>query len=436
MRRTVYVIMVICTLLTFSGCKKSDDSDAPETTVAPTTTTPPTTTNTDTETSTVTLETNSDFLLEATEETSPVIGAGTSLTEALHLTDSSPIYSGIYNMLRSWNPETDNGVVDMGNIYHVLDVAGDAYEQVVAASSATCDAGGACYMDCKPSFDAAFENSCIGENGTVSSATCDPLNAAFSNDCGSDCEMCYEKWAGAGGDSGDSAKCEAFASEKVVNSPFDFGENETYSCAVNRGSMGDAYPSGIAAGQSGTDGAIKKLLASFVWAGDGDEGEFNAIQGTYNESTKDLNLHFAQLVDHGDSHFGRRIRITGNVEDHSFVLRSLSGPKDVNEVGGSWVSIVGKGISQGTGNYFLLKIKSNQTGWESGKYLCFNANINKTELDALETAKPTGDATVDANCADFQTEVDALTFFEFATDMPHAVSDFSGKTSSSILLDY
>lgn len=385
------------------------------------------------ETVTTTSSVAPDFLLTATRETAPVIAPG-SLAIGLNLGPSEQlgsVYYSIFNMLRSWNPDTDNRVVDMGNIYHVLDVAGDQYGKVSGYTPEACKTS-TC-VKCKPAFDAALKEQCIGKDGPVSSTACDPLVATFTSSCpGSTCEPCYEQWWMAASSS--AGLCTPFSAAKVVASPYSFGMNETYSCAVSSGQMGEEYPYSVAASEAGANKEIKKLLTGFVWAGSGTEGEFNVIQGNYNESTKDLVLHFAQLVDHGQSNFVRRIEILGNVSAHTFTLRSLNGPKQ--GASGSWVSIVGKGISKGSGNYFLLKVKSDSTGWTDAKYLCLSADATGDTFVSLATSKPTGDTTVATECAAYQQEVDALTFFAYPTDVPQTLTDFTGKGGSSVLLDF
>lgn len=88
----------------------------------------------------------SDFLLSATQDTAPVFSAPEVTTQnanSLKLnSDILPMatdnqlsgpYSFAYELLRSWNPKTDNGVVDMGNLYHVLDVAGDQFANIASS---------------------------------------------------------------------------------------------------------------------------------------------------------------------------------------------------------------------------------------------------------------------------------------------------------------
>lgn len=341
-------VVFLATSLFCTGCGKKDSEET-----APTDTPTPSTPGT--------LNTNASttFLLTATKDTAPVIIPGTLVLNLM-----SPLngpYQYVFDTLRSWDPATDNGKVDMSNIYHVLDVTGEKYQ-----------------------------------------------NAARSG------------------------ACTAFSVRKVVKSPFIFADFEdSYACAANNGAMGEAYPFSVAADEEGTNAAIKHLLTGFVWAGTATTGEYNVIQGKFTEATKALTLRFAQVVDHDQSRFSRRTSIDGNAGEHSFTIRSVYGSMTGPT---SSYSIVGKGISQGDGKYFLFKVRASDA-IGNDKYICFKAGSKGEDLLALQTVNASGSTTVDTNCSAYQTDVDAMTFFTYA-DMPHTAASFTGKGGSSILLDF
>ena len=152
----------------------------------------------------------------------------------------------------------------------------------------------------------------------------------------------------------------------------------------------------------------------------------NVIQGHYDSSTHDLDVRFTQVVTHNQSHFSRRTSVSGNAQTHSFTIRTTMGNLDNDS---NVQSMVGQGISQGAGNYFLFKYRTgNDT--TNDKYLCIPGEATLSTLLAMFTANNNGKDTVDSNCASYKDDVDALEFFVW-NDMPHSLSDFA---NSSLLL--
>ena len=215
--------------------------------------------------------------------------------------------------------------------------------------------------------------------------------------------------------------------EAAVLSPFDLGLNsETYNCAGNFNTMADGYANGFAIRDAGN---IKHGLLTYRWAPEApDHLEHGILQGSYDENTKNLNVRMIHLVEYAaQGGFVVRSHIVGNEETHAFSLNLLSA--GIGESSG-WVSLVGKGVSKGAGQYFLFKVQ-NSSGVD-GKYFCFPADATETDLIAMHEENPEGAETVDANCADYQSDVDAMIFLATA-DAPTALSDLM---DSSILLDF
>lgn len=217
--------------------------------------------------------------------------------------------------------------------------------------------------------------------------------------------------------------------EQVITPPFDFGNSQTtYNCAYN-GDSEDGYVFGGAMKELDASGNIisvgdeagtettavaKYGLFGFVWPGD--HNEYGTLQGVFNSSSNDLSLDIAVWVDYaGQSDYCYRNDIDGNSDTHAFTFRSIKGNREPDA---SYITIVGKGYSQGEERYFLLKITSDDL---AGKYYCVGADYGETELRAMDVD---GSDTVDANCAEYQEDVDAMTPLE-TTDLACASSDFN-----------
>jgi hypothetical protein len=209
--------------------------------------------------------------------------------------------------------------------------------------------------------------------------------------------------------------------EASLASPFDLGITDTYNCAGNSGAMTDNYANGFAIKDAAP---IKYALLTYRWAPDSpSQEEHGILQGHYNEDTGDLFLKMIHNVHYASTDgFVVRSDIEGNALTHAFTIQSISAGTGLSS---SFTSIVGKGISQGSGNYFLFRVMSDTVA-APGKYFCIPADATETELEAMD---PAGSATVDANCSGYQTDVDAMTFLanDVAT-IPDSITDFTGST--------
>jgi hypothetical protein len=207
--------------------------------------------------------------------------------------------------------------------------------------------------------------------------------------------------------------------EKVIDSPYDFGNSVTYNRAANETDGSDGYTLGYAIKE---EGSIKYSLLTMHTAVGLDS--YDVMQSSYDEATGEVDVDMANLVDYGaGNYFAIRLDLSGNVNTHEFSLRFIN-----YSSGGYQISLVGKGISKGSGNYFLFKVKDSNTLLIE-KYFCFPADADE---DTLREMSDEGSDTPDAYCVVYQPAVDVMAFFEEA-DVPKAVTEF---TNSSIFLDF
>jgi hypothetical protein len=150
----------------------------------------------------------------------------------------------------------------------------------------------------------------------------------------------------------------------------------------------------------------------------GEKLEQLVMQGDYNSTTQDLSLKVACMADYSVSYYhgsnaGRysmRMDASGNAGTHAFTLKVIK----TNSPNGYYnITFVGKGISQGAGNYFLFAMKEMNTGgaWGSIYYVCFPASATLAQIQALSPTTNVTDASL-ANCAAYKADVQAMTFLD------------------------
>ena len=217
--------------------------------------------------------------------------------------------------------------------------------------------------------------------------------------------------------------------DATIDAPFSMGLDgtHTYDCAGNSNAMSDSYANGYAIRDSGD---YKYGLLTYRWSPDApDHLEHGVLQGTYADASGDLDirmLHHVIYDSTSDTGFAVRTHLTGNDQTHAFTIKMVSTDNSTD----SYISLVGKGVSQGSGEYFLFKANTQSY---TGKYFCIAAPPTESDLETMEGTDPNGKDTVDSNCTTYQTDVDAMSFLDATNDVPKVLSDF---TNSSILLTY
>jgi hypothetical protein len=182
---------------------------------------------------------------------------------------------------------------------------------------------------------------------------------------------------------------------------------QTYDCGGNVSEAAQAgYGSSVAYRENNGTGD-KFMLATYKWAPDSTQQiAIGAIETRFNSTSNDVELTFAQSVWYPPSSamggttgsgFATRTHITGNSVTHAFELITAMS----NTYGG--MALVGKGISQGAGNYFLIK--------QGADYYCLPAGATEDDLRSIMPTDNTGAGS--SNCSGYVTRVDAMTPYDY-----------------------
>jgi len=215
---------------------------------------------------------------------------------------------------------------------------------------------------------------------------------------------------------------------KVVTSPYDFGyQTETYECGDNSSTDRIAYMA-----WTKNETSLKGLIVSTgpVTALTG--AESLVMQGNYTSTTNEIVLNTFCYVDYTSevytgSNLGKfisRMDLTGNTDTHTFTIKAIDRNPETGGEGldGYALDMVGKGVSQGAGQFFLLKAKDNGNVVNGGAgpipmYFCIPASATKDMMEALVGYTDVNDVNL-ANCAAYRTEVENMTFLDEATVIP------------------
>jgi len=204
---------------------------------------------------------------------------------------------------------------------------------------------------------------------------------------------------------------------QIIFPAFDLGQSVVYDYAKNY-NEGTSYYYGLAYREAG--GLFYALLCSKVFEESGPQTTPSVMQCTYNESTGDLEIYMAYLVNYPSGEvYSVRTELIGNDQTHSFDLRIISYNSSPSSQA-NWRSWAGKGVSQGAGNYFLLKMNSNFDNTD--RYYVFPAGSTDDDLKAMDSdgyAYADLPSTVDS----YKEDVQAKTFFTVA-EVPTALTDF------------
>lgn len=207
----------------------------------------------------------------------------------------------------------------------------------------------------------------------------------------------------------------------TITSPFDFGNTpRTYSYASDNYALEQ-------------DGDTTYALLTWIWD-ESPKMSYGVIEGSFNQTTGDLELHMVYLVDYeSENDYCLRTYISGNEKTHQFTLKASK----CGATEGSYaISIIGTGISESESadDYFLLKIidNDNLAAYPEGRYYKFSSSADEDDLRAHPIDGFALAEVEDPN--NYADTLDTLTFFALdGTDHATSVDDFS---NSSLTLDF
>ncbi|MBF0443022.1 MAG: hypothetical protein HQK54_14030 [Oligoflexales bacterium] len=312
-------------------------------------------------------------LFESVRETSPKIQPSASL--ALNWGSGGTTYE-IFNLIRDYNDNTDNGKVDGSNMYKAL------YDASMYMASA--------YQSCTP----------FGEKAVTSPFNFGTEEVSQKYDCGID-----------GTQSNPMGNyTTSFVVKREAGFDYAVGANET----------ADQYSKRFSATQ-------KKFLMGWAVVSPGNSTTRAIYQGKLDSTTNDVVLNSSYLVDYtggpmAGSNYSVRLNLVGNMTTHLFKMRLAK----------SQISIAAHGYAKGEGKFYLFRYESIGQG-ENGKaqYFCLASETTEAQMRAVDE---NGSATVPANCADLASGLPAKNYT--TDDEASKAADFKGKGDLGIGLDY
>lgn len=208
---------------------------------------------------------------------------------------------------------------------------------------------------------------------------------------------------------------------QTVTSPFDFGTEDLgdeYDCIYNNTSGNYTYS--IATNTSAQP--MRALIGtSVVETG---QTTRTVYQVQYNETTKDLTVLSAYLVDYDDQDdYSVRIYISGNETTGLFTLKLVKTGGLTNAI-----SISGYGYGYSTGSqYYLFKVSTNNFSGTNvtGTYYCFESSTTETEMKALDDAG-VDSGSIPANCSTYEANLPSTDYLTDQSDSPTLTTDFTG----------
>lgn len=228
----------------------------------------------------------------------------------------------------------------------------------------------------------------------------------------------------------------ALSVPQIIVPPFDFSNNVTYEAAVNDETQERAAAMIFA-------DATTRGIVSWIWRETDlpNKREVGVLEASFDHTSKALSVDFIFCVDYDTSttlsDYNNRTRITGNSATHAFEFaQTIGGSSESSKL----VQIVGKGISQGAGNYFLFKVKSNNNdGFNTPLYLVVSAEADEDTLETFDvsTEAYTDVASLPASVADYKSYVESTSFFAFADLLTDLANLNQGNSKAgTIYLDY
>jgi hypothetical protein len=208
---------------------------------------------------------------------------------------------------------------------------------------------------------------------------------------------------------------------KAVASPFNFGtgydiSDLSFDYGAN-GLTGNSSSSSAASIALRADGDNRYLLiASYPTVSSSDYSK-SVMQVSYNSSNGAIKLNQVLYLRYvtgtmAGQIYANRMWIDGNAKTHTFKVKAIQGGKSQTGDFTYKYSLVGNGVSQGTGNYFLINIKNGPSA--TSTYFCVESGMTGDQFKAFFVDATTGAGATSvndtslANCTDYKTYVSGI----------------------------
>lgn len=223
-----------------------------------------------------------------------------------------------------------------------------------------------------------------------------------------------------------------YAFDSEFEEPF-FGEKETYQYAANYSTETEDVTGGAAMLKDGDKVSI--LSTSGREATETSGQESGVMKASYDSGSKILDMDVVQYVNYDEVYKGEnkgqfimRMQVIGNAGTHTFnTLKAINYNPNASGEGieGYYLNILGKGVSQGAGEYFLFRITdANGSDPEvTDGYFCVAADSLTVSTDFI-TPK-TEEEIEDTDCAQYLEDVKGMEPLDKATDLPQQAFDVS-----------
>jgi len=327
---------------------------------------------------------STELIFSAASKTAPKITPSTVSLYSNSNWESGSVLFEIYNLIREYVNERDNGKIDGSNMYMALFTA----SWQVSKAYESCDG--------------------IAEKAITSPFDFGTEGLTQTYDCAND-----------------------------TKETSDMGEN-LYSFALKKGEA-------AASDQPVADDVLGGMDLMFLstWGlynfpsiphGGTSRG---VLQGHLDGGTKDVSLNHTYWIHYNEEEMGDysvRMFLRGNIVTNLFSLKLARSGGTVG------TSIAGYGYAKGTGTYYLFRVtQSYTTGSPNGtggpRYYCFKSDTTEAEIKAMDGA---GSTTIPTYCAAFAANLPAANYdaAPTGTDVPNEVTDFTGKGELGIGLAY
>lgn len=302
----------------------------------------------------------------------------------------------MWNLLREFDPEIHYGVIDGSNMYMTLHSSGELYNNA--------------------------RSECAGNTIDLRIIT-PPINIDFGNNTQYD-HLCNSSSTGtASGETNTYTYYYALREEGLEEAAA-----EAAAAAATAAHEEDATV------EIGATGNESYFLEFSGFTSDTGTKQYEVLEAYRDPNTFDVEIDSSYIMLYNDgTTYGVHLELSGNELTHAFTLKLRT--ENTNDTSGiCWITMAGKGISKGEGNYFLFKLDNGCGGYDNAtgeRYFVFPVGATIDTLKATDQTGVTYD-NIDENGAPYKEDVQAMTLFT-ADDFAESEEDYN---SGSITLSY